>query len=56
MTQLKEVVNNVEIPEWGTNNPYYFVMQLRLIMESDEVSSKINEWIDLIFGYKQKGK
>ena len=26
------------------------------MMESEDVSKSLNEWIDLIFGYKQKGK
>jgi factor associated with neutral sphingomyelinase activation len=32
------------------------VRTLRAALESDIVSSKINEWIDLIFGYKQTGE
>lgn len=32
-----------------------FIDYQRKALESDLVSSKINEWIDLIFGYKQKG-
>lgn len=29
---------------------------LRAALESDYVSGKINEWIDLIFGFKQRGE
>lgn len=29
---------------------------MRAALESDIVSSKINEWIDLVFGYKQIGE
>lgn len=49
-------MNHVDIPVWGASNAYYFVMQLKIMMESSWTSSRINEWIDLIFGYKQKGK
>lgn len=55
-TQNHELIEHVEIPPWGANNPYFFTSQLRQIMESEEVSENINEWIDLIFGFKQKGK
>ena len=33
-----------------------FVSKMKEILESEEISYKLNEWIDLIFGYKQKGK
>ena len=53
--QSGDVVDDVELPVWAAN-AYHFVTQLRQIFESEEVSSRINHWIDLVFGYKQKGK
>jgi hypothetical protein len=29
---------------------------MRAALESEYVSGKINDWIDLIFGYKQRGE
>ena len=47
-------INDVELPPWAMNLSYNFVSQLRKILESDKL--KINNWIDLIFGFKQKGE
>ena len=47
-------VNNVDIP--CNNNPYEFTLLMRYILENDTISYKIHNWIDLIFGYKNKGK
>ena len=33
-----------------------FINMSRAALESDHVSEKINDWIDLIFGYKQRGE
>ena len=52
----KEKVIDVECPLWSDNNPYKFLTYLNLAFESDEVSSNLGNWIDLIFGYKQRGK
>ena len=52
----KVKVNDVECPEWSGNDPYKLVYLLNLAFESDEVSSNIGGWIDLIFGFKQRGK
>ena len=47
-------INDVELPSWVENLGYNFVSQLRKYLESDNL--KINNWIDLIFGFKQKGE
>ena len=47
-------VNDVLTP--CQNNPYEYTLLLRYILENDNVSYNIQNWIDLIFGYKNKGK
>ncbi|KAK0416360.1 hypothetical protein QR680_012438 [Steinernema hermaphroditum] len=49
-----ERVNDVLLPAWA-KNPEHFVYLHRQALESDLVSCQLNQWIDLIFGYKQKG-
>ena len=44
-----------EYPKWSKNNNNLFIIKNRLALESDFVSENLNDWIDLIFGYKQKG-
>jgi len=48
-------VSDVILPQWA-KNPYEFIYIQRKAMESDYVSQHINEWIDLIWGYKQNGE
>ena len=38
------------------NNPYDFIMTMRSCLENNKISSDIQNWIDLIFGYKSRGK
>lgn len=45
----------MHLPSWA-KNAYDFVVKHRQELESDYVSENIGHWIDLIFGYKQKGK
>ncbi|TVU28919.1 hypothetical protein EJB05_20457 [Eragrostis curvula] len=45
----------VILPPWA-DNPVDFVHKHRKALESDHVSAHLHEWIDLIFGYKQRGK
>ena len=52
----KEKVNNVKCPIWSEDNPFKFLTIINLAFESDYVSLNINNWIDLIYGYKQRGK
>ena len=47
-------VNDIETP--CHNNPYEFIMVMKTVLESDKISYNINNWIDLIFGFKAKGK
>jgi hypothetical protein len=51
----EQYIGGVELPPWAKNN-YHFILVMRTFLESEFVSYKLNEWIDLIFGYKQKGK
>ena len=48
-------VDNVYLPPWSSNSPRIFCKILKKSLESQYVSMHINDWIDLIFGYKQKG-
>lgn len=54
--QTGQRVNHVAVPRWCKLNPYRFVAILRIALESDFVSKNIHHWIDLIFGYKQRGR
>ncbi|KAL3786440.1 hypothetical protein HJC23_011021 [Cyclotella cryptica] len=54
-TQNKTPVDNVILPPWAKGSPYEFIRIHRLALESEYVSSNLHHWIDLIFGYKQRG-
>jgi hypothetical protein len=53
-TQLDEVVNDVALPKWA-KSPKDFVTTMRAALESEIVSSSLHLWIDLVFGYRQRG-
>ncbi len=50
------VLNDVVLPPWAKNDPREFIRVHRMALESDYVSAHLNEWIDLIFGFKQQGQ
>uniref|UniRef100_A0A8D2J1L0 Neurobeachin n=1 Tax=Varanus komodoensis TaxID=61221 RepID=A0A8D2J1L0_VARKO len=50
----ENVVNDVELPPWA-KKPEDFVRINRMALESEFVSCQLHQWIDLIFGYKQRG-
>ncbi|KAM6584938.1 hypothetical protein CsatB_011940 [Cannabis sativa] len=54
-TQLGGKLDNVKLPPWA-ESPIDFIHKHRMALESEHVSAHLHEWIDLIFGYKQRGK
>ena len=48
-------VVDVVLPPWALNSPRLFSKMNKKALESQFVSQHINEWIDLIFGYKRSG-
>nr|CAD7442709.1 unnamed protein product [Timema bartmani] len=50
----KERVNDVVLPPWA-GSAEDFIYKHRKALESEFVSAHLHEWIDLIFGFKQKG-
>ncbi|KAJ3299646.1 hypothetical protein HK104_007865 [Borealophlyctis nickersoniae] len=54
--QTGEVVDDVILPAWAKGDPHLFIQKHREALESDYVSAHLHEWIDLIFGYKQRGE
>ncbi|KFQ82897.1 Neurobeachin-like 2, partial [Phaethon lepturus] len=49
-----EKVGDVMLPRWALSRED-FIYQHRKALESEYVSAHLHEWIDLIFGYKQRG-
>ena len=50
----ESMVYNVITP--CNNNAFSFVEIMKRIFENDRISKYLNNWVDLIFGYKNKGK
>ncbi|KAL4647760.1 neurobeachin isoform X7 [Arapaima gigas] len=50
----RTMVCDVDLPAWA-KKPEDFVRINRMALESEFVSCQLHQWIDLIFGYKQRG-
>ncbi|XP_077215298.1 binding protein isoform X2 [Tasmannia lanceolata] len=51
-----EPLGDVSLPPWAKGSPEEFIYRNREALESEFVSSNLHHWIDLVFGYKQRGK
>ncbi|KKA27601.1 hypothetical protein TD95_001437 [Thielaviopsis punctulata] len=49
-------VDHVELPPWAHGDPKVFIQKHREALECPYVSQHLHAWIDLIFGYKQRGE
>jgi hypothetical protein len=49
-------IDNVQLPPWAKGDPKIFVAKHREALESLYVSKHLHQWIDLIFGCKQRGE
>lgn len=48
-------VDNVILPPWAKGDPKIFIQKNREALESPYVTQNLHRWIDLVFGFKQRG-
>ena len=46
----------MQLPPWANGDPVEFVRLQRAALESRHVSERLHHWIDLVFGFKQRGE
>jgi len=51
-----ERIDDVALPPWAKGDAAIFIEKQREALESRYVSENLHHWIDLIFGYKQRGE
>lgn len=49
-------IDTVQLPPWAKGDPKIFVAKNREALESPYVSQHLHQWIDLVFGSKQRGE
>lgn len=50
-----DLINDVQLPPWAKGDPKIFTAKHREALESPYVSQSLHQWIDLVFGFKQRG-
>ncbi|CAI5496328.1 unnamed protein product [Closterium sp. Naga37s-1] len=56
LRQDGQALDGVILPPWAKGSPEEFVRLQREALESEHVSERLHHWIDLVFGYKQRGE
>ncbi|GAA5931772.1 hypothetical protein JCM10213_005852 [Rhodosporidiobolus nylandii] len=51
-----ESIDDVVLPPWAKGDPRLFIEKHREALESEYVSTHLSQWIDLVFGFKQRGE
>ena len=49
-------IDNVQLPPWAKGDPQIFIAKNREALESEYITQHLHQWIDLIFGHKQRGE
>ena len=49
-------IDTVILPPWAKGDPRIFISKNREALESEYVSKSLHQWIDLVFGHKQRGE
>jgi len=49
-------IGDVVLPPWANGSAHEFIRIQREALESEYVSQNLHHWIDLIFGFKQRGR
>ncbi|KAI9715083.1 MAG: hypothetical protein M1812_006201 [Candelaria pacifica] len=49
-------IDTVDLPPWANGDPKVFIAKHREALESPYVSKNLHHWIDLVFGFKQRGE
>ena len=49
-------IDTVSLPPWARGDPKIFISKHREALESEYVSQHLHQWIDLVFGHKQRGE
>jgi hypothetical protein len=55
VTQGGKTIHDVTLPPWAHGDAKRFIRLNRQALESQYVSKNLHQWVDLVFGYKQRG-